>query len=154
MELLCDMGDVEPHFFPYGESVSVGARQVHGLPQTQAQKLFWTHLVVPLGDKAQVEPRFGPFGESANLDARQLHGLRRTYHRPGHRFGRTRWNSQVTWVIWNLASFHLETVLVSVQERCMVCTYIIICIFFKVQDRLTSFKHHVNSLNAKRRATM
>ena len=26
------------------------------------------------------------------------------------------------WVIWNLVSFHLETVLVSVQDRCMVCT--------------------------------
>ena len=28
----------------------------------------------------------------------------------------------MTWVIWNLASFHLETVLVSVRDRCMVCT--------------------------------
>ena len=27
----------------------------------------------------------------------------------------------MTWVIWNLASFHLEIVLVSVQDRCMVC---------------------------------
>ena len=26
----------------------------------------------------------------------------------------------MTWVIWNLASFHLETVLVLVQYRCMV----------------------------------
>ena len=26
----------------------------------------------------------------------------------------------VTWVMWNLSSFHLETVLVSVQLRCMV----------------------------------
>ena len=25
------------------------------------------------------------------------------------------------WVIWNLSSFSLETVLVSVQDRCMVC---------------------------------
>ena len=25
------------------------------------------------------------------------------------------------WVMWNLTSFHLETVLVSVQYRCMVC---------------------------------
>ena len=24
------------------------------------------------------------------------------------------------WVMWNLTSFHLETVLVSVQDRCMV----------------------------------
>ena len=29
-------------------------------------------------------------------------------------------NSKVTWVIWNLASFCLETVLVSGQDRCMV----------------------------------
>ena len=27
----------------------------------------------------------------------------------------------MTWVIWILASFCLETVLVSVQDRCMVC---------------------------------
>ena len=25
------------------------------------------------------------------------------------------------WVMWNLTSFQLETVLVSVQDRCMVC---------------------------------
>jgi len=46
-----------------------------------------------LGDEAQLEARFGPFGDSANLDARSVHGLRRTYHRLGNRFGRTRWNS-------------------------------------------------------------
>ena len=27
----------------------------------------------------------------------------------------------MTWVMWNLTSFHLEIVLVSVQDRCMVC---------------------------------
>ena len=59
----------------------------------QAQKSFWTHMMVLLGDKAQVKARFGPFGESANLDRRYVHGLRRTYHRLGHRFGRTQWNS-------------------------------------------------------------
>ena len=26
------------------------------------------------------------------------------------------------WVMWNLTSLRLETVLVSVQDRCMVCT--------------------------------
>jgi hypothetical protein len=26
------------------------------------------------------------------------------------------------WVIWNLVSVHLETMLVSMQHRCMVCT--------------------------------
>ena len=27
----------------------------------------------------------------------------------------------MTWVMWNLASFRLELVLVSVQDSCMVC---------------------------------
>ena len=38
-------------------------------------------------------------------------------------FGRPRWNSEgdVTWVMWSLTSFHFETELVSVQDRCMVC---------------------------------
>ena len=27
----------------------------------------------------------------------------------------------VTWVMWNLILIHLETVLVSLQDRCMVC---------------------------------
>ena len=27
----------------------------------------------------------------------------------------------MTWVMWSLTSFHFETVLVSVQDRCMVC---------------------------------
>ena len=27
----------------------------------------------------------------------------------------------MTWVLWNLVSDHLEIVLVSVQDRCMVC---------------------------------
>ena len=57
-ELLGDVGHVEPHFFPYVDSVSVDARQVYCLRQTQAEKSFWTHLMVPLGDKAQVEARF------------------------------------------------------------------------------------------------
>ena len=34
MELLGDMGHVESHFFPFGDSVSVGARYVHILRQT------------------------------------------------------------------------------------------------------------------------
>ena len=51
-----------------------------------------------LGDRAQLEARFGPFGVSANLDARSVHGLRRTYHRLRNCFGRTRWNSKVTWL--------------------------------------------------------
>ena len=77
--------------------------------------------MVPLGDEAQVEARFGPYGDSANLDARLVHGLRRTYHRLRNHFGHIRWNSLVTWVMWNPASFRLETVLVLLQDRCTLC---------------------------------
>ena len=34
IELLGDMGHVESHFFPFGDSVSVGAKSVHILRQT------------------------------------------------------------------------------------------------------------------------
>ena len=76
--------------------------------------------MVLLGDEAQVEAHFGPFGDSASLHSRQVHGLRRMYHRLINRFRHTRWNSSVTWVMWNLVLVRLETVLVSVQGRCMV----------------------------------
>jgi hypothetical protein len=35
-----------------------------------AQKSFWTHPMVLLGDKDQVEAQFRSFGDSGNLDAR------------------------------------------------------------------------------------
>jgi hypothetical protein len=75
-----------------------------------------------LGDLGHLESRFGLFAGSANLDARLIYGLRRTYHRLGNHFGRTRWNSKVMWVMWNLVSVYLEIVLGSVQDRCMDCT--------------------------------
>ena len=34
MELLGDVGHEEPRFSPFGDSVNVGARKVHGLRQT------------------------------------------------------------------------------------------------------------------------
>ena len=37
---------------------------------TMAQKSFWTHQMVLLGDEAQAEACFSPFGGGANLDAR------------------------------------------------------------------------------------
>ena len=37
-------------------SMQIGARFVPNL--LEAQKLFWTHSMVPLGDEAQVEARF------------------------------------------------------------------------------------------------
>jgi hypothetical protein len=36
MELLSDVGHVESHFGPFGDSVCVGARLVHGLCQTNS----------------------------------------------------------------------------------------------------------------------
>ena len=42
------------------------------------------------------------------------------YHRLRNHFGCTQWNPKVTWVMWNLISVRLETVLVSVQDRRMV----------------------------------
>jgi hypothetical protein len=54
-----------------------------------AKILFWTHMMVLLGDEAVVDAHFGPFGDSANLDARLVHGLRRMYYRIGNHFGRT-----------------------------------------------------------------
>jgi hypothetical protein len=77
--------------------------------------------MVLLGDEAQVEPQVNPIRDTANLDARQVHDLRRTYDRLRNHFGRTRWNTYVTWVMWNLVLVHSETVLVSEQDRCMVC---------------------------------
>jgi hypothetical protein len=66
--------------------------------------------MVLLGDKAQVEAHFGPFGDSSNLDARWVHDLCRTYHRHKNHFGRTRCNSYVTCLMWNLVSVRLEMV--------------------------------------------
>ena len=37
---------------------------------TMAQKSFWTHQMVLLGNEPQVEAHFGRFGDSANLDSR------------------------------------------------------------------------------------
>ena len=42
---------------------------------TMAQKSFWMHPMVLLGDEAQAEAQFSLFGDSANLDAREVHGL-------------------------------------------------------------------------------
>jgi hypothetical protein len=47
----------------------------------QAQKLFWTHQIVLLGDEAQVEARFSLFVDSAKLNVILVHSLRQTYHR-------------------------------------------------------------------------
>ena len=77
--------------------------------------------MVLLGDEAQVKAHSGPFGDSGNLDSRLVPGLRETYHILENHFGRTRWNSEVTRVMANHVLVCLEMVLVSVQNRCMVC---------------------------------
>ena len=50
--------------------VSLQDRCTVGAKRTMAQKSFWTHPMVLLGDKSQVEACFSPFGGSVNLDAR------------------------------------------------------------------------------------
>ena len=74
-----------------------------------------------LGYSGYVESHFFPFGDSVSVGATKVHGLRQTYHRLRNHFGRTRWYSWVMWVLWNLTSILLETVLVLVEDRCMVC---------------------------------
>jgi hypothetical protein len=89
--------------------------------RTKGSEIILDALMVLLGDKAQVDAWFSSFGDSANLDARQVHDLRWTYHSLRNHFGHTRWNSKVTWVMWNLVLVHLEILLVFVQNRCMIC---------------------------------
>jgi hypothetical protein len=52
-----------------------------------------------LGDVGHVESPFDPFGDSVGSGARLVHGLHQTYHSLRNHFGRTRWNSYVTWVM-------------------------------------------------------
>ena len=74
--------------------------------------------MVLLGDESQVEARLNPFRDSANLDATPA-WLVPNVPLAHKSFGRTWWNSWVTWVIWNLASFRLETLLV----RCNIVAW-------------------------------
>ena len=54
------MGHVESHFGLFGDGVSVGARQVHGLCQTYHRlRTVLDALMVLLGDEAQVQAHFG-----------------------------------------------------------------------------------------------
>ena len=50
------------------EIVLVSVQDSPNVPS--AQKSFWMHRMVLLGDEAQVGAPFSPFGDSANLDAR------------------------------------------------------------------------------------
>jgi hypothetical protein len=71
MELLGHVGHVESCFGLFGDGVSrckIGAQFTPNVPQ--AQKSFWTHLMIRLGDETQVEACFGLYDDSDNLDAR------------------------------------------------------------------------------------
>ena len=69
-----------------------------------------------------MEAHLSLFGDSVNLDERQVHGLRQMHYRLRNHFGCIRWYSDVTWFKWILVFVHLETVLVSTQDRSTVCT--------------------------------
>jgi hypothetical protein len=71
MELLGDVGQVEAHFDQFRDSVSLSARQVHGLGLTyhRLRNRFGQTMEL-LGDVGQMEAHFGLFGDIANLDTR------------------------------------------------------------------------------------
>jgi hypothetical protein len=74
-----------------------------------------------VSDMGRVESRFNPFGDSVSVSARQVHDLHRTYHRHRNHFGRTRWNSLVTWLKCKLGLVRLEIVLLLMHDWCTVC---------------------------------
>jgi hypothetical protein len=69
--------------------------------------------MILLDDVDQVEAHFYPFVDSVIVDARYVRSFCRTCNRLGNHFGRTRWNSYVTWVKWKLIWVCLEIVLIS-----------------------------------------
>jgi hypothetical protein len=68
MELLNDVGHVESHFGPFGDSVRVGAQFAPNVPQ--AQKSFLTHPMELSDDVRHVESRFDLFGDRVSVGAR------------------------------------------------------------------------------------
>jgi hypothetical protein len=77
--------------------------------------------MILLGDEVQVEACLSLFGDSGNLDARKVRCLCQMYHRLGNHVKTHPMEILGEWVMWNLVSVRLETVLVSVQDRCTVC---------------------------------
>jgi hypothetical protein len=71
MELLGDVGKVESRLDPFGNGVSVGARQVHGLRQTYYRlENHFGHPMLFLGDMGHVESHFGLFGHGISVRER------------------------------------------------------------------------------------
>ena len=73
--------------------------------------------MVFLGKGEHVKAWFGLFGDRANLDARLVHGIPYAL--------KSIWMHPIELLDdvchMNLTSVHLEIVLVSMQDRCMVC---------------------------------
>jgi hypothetical protein len=70
MELLDDVCQMESHFGLFRNSVSLGARYVHGLRLLHhSLRNHFGSTCWYFGEEAQVEARFVLFGDSANLDA-------------------------------------------------------------------------------------
>jgi hypothetical protein len=63
---------MESCFVPFGESVSVGAREVHGLRRTyhRLKNVFLMHLIELLGDVGHVESHVGSSRDSVSVGAR------------------------------------------------------------------------------------
>jgi len=71
MELLDDVCPMESRFGLFRNSVSFGARYVHGLCLLHhSQRNHFGSTCWYFGEEAQVEAQFDLFGDSANLDAR------------------------------------------------------------------------------------
>ena len=71
MELLGDVCHMESLFGLFRNSVSFGARYVHGLRlMYRSRRNHFGSTCWYFGEEGQVEARFDMFGESANLDAR------------------------------------------------------------------------------------
>jgi len=92
MELLYDVCYMESCFGLFRNSVSFGARYVHGLRLMHhiLRNLFGSTCWY-FSEEAQAEAWFDLFGDSANLEA--MHDLQGTYHMLRNQFCRTQWNS-------------------------------------------------------------
>jgi hypothetical protein len=71
MDLLCDFGQVESHFNPFGDSrVLLQGTCTVCAKRTIGSKIILDAPMVLLGDEAHMHAGFGLFGHRANLDTR------------------------------------------------------------------------------------
>ena len=66
-----DVGQGDARFSPFGDSVSLDTRYVHGLSRTcnWLGSNLGAHAMELIGDVGHVEACFNQFGESVSLDA-------------------------------------------------------------------------------------